>query len=564
MLSDLQIKNFAIIDDLHISFPPGLSILSGETGTGKSIILGAINLVLGGRASSDLIRTGEQEAVVEALFDLSDAPLFRRRIEAKGIVPDPSNSLLIKRLISRDGKNKVFINGSLSVLAILTDITEALLTISGQHEHQELLSPQNHLEMLDHFGGLLQERMLFREHYFRLQSLKKECEILQNRARQESERQELIQFQAREIEDAHLIPDEEEELRRERTILQNASELIRASNRIYETAYGADQSLVTELSRIVKELQGIGEIDPSLRTHCEAVNTAVAQIEDVAFSLRDYGQHLQFDPQRLEEIENRLDVLHRLKRKYGPTIADVLTFQKQILEEHERFSHASEQVEHLQAEYAALRKEVEAQAAELSRKRKKAAQELCRHVERELTSLGMKDTRFEARFTESEPPTLDDMGFDRMEFFFSPNPGEELKPLSRIASGGELSRVLLAFRHIFAREGGVATLIFDEVDAGIGGATAEVVGEKLYEIAAYHQTICITHLPQIAVYGDTHYAITKKVIQGRTRTEVRHLTADERIEEIARMLGGQEITRQTQTLAREMLQRTNTRKRNPQ
>ncbi len=560
MLTDLQIKHFAIIDDLHIAFGPGLCILSGETGAGKSIILGALNLILGGRASADLIRTGENEAVVEAIFDISANQSFQKTLEQKGVALNGSTALLVKRIISREDKNKVFINGNLSVLSILTEIAEALLTIAGQHEHQELLRPQNHLEILDGFGGLIKQRSRYRESFLTMQSLKKELEVLKAAAKQRTEREELLAYQWQEIEDAHLIPGEDDALKSEKRILQNAGELIASTHQIYEDLYSADSAVLTRISRIQKEISALERIDPALSEHRKTLDAVGVQLEDIAFSLRDYGQRLHFEPEKLEAVENRLELIRRLKKKYGETVEEILARQKALLEDREQLSRLADRATQVESDFESASHEARLLASNLSQSRRTCAETLCKELARELASLGMKDTKFGTLFNEAGAQPMDESGMDQMEFLFSPNPGEAPRPLSRIASGGELSRLMLAFKHLFARHEGVATLIFDEVDAGIGGATAEVVGQKLHEISRFHQTVCITHLPQIAVYGDTHYAISKRVTGGRTTTQVKELDPEKRVDEISRMIGGEEITQKTRTLAREMMKRAGSRK----
>ena len=555
MLTDLRIKNFAIIDDLHISFSPGLTILSGETGAGKSIIIGALNQVLGERATGDLIRTGENEAVVEALFDISGDETFSRYLATKGVSPNDT-SLLVKRIISREGKNKVIVNGDLATLGMLTVITEPLLTISGQHEHQELLRPQNHIDILDSFGGLLSLRDQYKETFQTRQHMKQELAHLRAEEIREAERKELLSFQWQEIQAAHLVPGEEEELKKEKKILQNVSKLITATQGIYDGIYGGEEAALSRLNRELRSLREITDIDPAISPHAETLESALIQLEDVAISIRDYSQKLQFDPQSLEVIESRLDALHRLKRKYGATIEEILASQDTIKEELEQISQRKDRISELEENFKAVSNKAVTQAEELSRKRKETAQTLCQEMEKELQTLGMRSTTFDAGITSSESQLLDETGMDQVEFLFSSNPGEEVRPLARIASGGELSRIMLAFKHIFAREEGISTLIFDEVDSGIGGATAEVVGKKLFEISRYYQTICITHLPQIACYGDTHYSISKKLVDSRAKTRVKVLDPKDRVAEIARMLGGTEITSKTRTLAQEMIDAT--------
>ena len=550
MLTDLKIKNFAIIDDLHISLTSGFTILSGETGAGKSIIIGALNLILGSRGFVDQIRTGENEAIVEAFFDISNNRTFKEFLETKGLTSD-GEALLVKRILSREGKSKILINGSLATLGMLTDIMEPLLNISGQHEHQELLRPQNHIDILDSFGDLITLRNQYSEIFRTKEQIKQELETLKAKKSREAERKELLTFEWREIEEAHLIPGEVERLKQEKTIIQNAELLMKTSQEIYESLYGGDQAILSHLNRNVRELKGITAVDPKLAPLSQTLNGIIIQLEDLAISLRDYSKKILFDPQALEETDNRLETIHRLKRKYGATIEGVFEYQKKIKTELETIALHDNRLQLLEKNLEEARQEASEKALALSQKRKEIALKLGKKMEEELTTLGMSNTRFFVNIIPSE--SLYEKGMDHVEFLISPNPGEELRPLARVASGGELSRVMLAFKHIFAQEESVSTLIFDEVDSGIGGATAEVVGQKLFDISKYYQTICITHLPQIACFGENHYSISKKVEGGRTKTKVTRLKNKDQVEEIARMLGGTEITTQTRTLAREMI-----------
>lgn len=551
MLTELQIRNFAIIDDLLISFTPGLTILSGETGAGKSIIIGALNLLLGGRAGTDLIRTGEEEATVEAAFQLSSRGAMQARLAASGINSD-ATALVIKRVLSREGRNKVFLNGSLATLSTLTELSESLLAISGQHEHQALLQPQNHIDLLDTYGDLTALRNDYRATYQEAQRLQAEKARLTSAKERDAERVELLGFQIREIEGASLRPGEDEELGKEKGLLQNAAQLLQASQHAYETLYGRDEAIISRLGREVRALTEAAAIDARLVPHAQTVQASMLQLEDVALGLRQYAQKVTFDPARLEEIDARLDTIHRLKKKYGGSISTILEFHGRAKAELAQVTQKDDLIQRTQALYEAARAEMTVKAGLLSQRRKEVAGLLQSKIEQELASLGMKQTKFEVALHPSEAP--DERGRDQVEFLFSPNPGEDLRPLARIASGGELSRVMLAFKHLFAREEEVATLVFDEVDSGIGGATADIVGRKLCEIAKYHQTICITHLPQIACYGDRHFSISKEVIGGRTRTTVQPLSAESRVEEIARMLAGSEISTKSRTLAKEMIE----------
>jgi len=564
VLTELHIKNFAIIDQLTISFPRGLTILSGETGAGKSIIIGALNLLLGGRASADLIRSSEEEASVKAIFDISHRSSLAQRLTDWGMeVGD--DSLLIRRIISRSGKGKTFIGNHLATINMLGNLGEELINISGQHEHQLLLKPDQHLEIVDAFGELMPLRNSYASHFHQLLSLTRELNALIQAKQRRGERIELLRFQIKEITDANLHPGEEEQLREERSILNSSEKLFQTTKKAYETIYADKGSVLEQLKNALRELKEPSQIDARLSPLFSTLESSVFQVEDLALSLRDYYQKIEFDPGRLEEIESRLAEIHALKKKYGETIEKILAYREKAESELKELTESGEKIEELKGAQEKLDKETLELALRLSQERKKSAAVLKEKVEKELASLGMKKTVFEVKAAGASAKgegreniiignhSLHEKGMDDLEFLISPNPGEELKPLSRIASGGELSRIILALKRIIAQEEEVSTLIFDEVDAGIGGATAEVVGRKLKEISRRHQVLCITHLPQIACFADTHYSITKETRKGRTFTLLKKLESEARIEELSRMLGGKEITIKTREHAREML-----------
>jgi DNA repair protein RecN (Recombination protein N) len=563
MLSELHIKNFAIIDQLTISFPRGFTILSGETGAGKSIIIGALTLLMGGRASADLIRSAEEEASVEAIFYISHSPFLAQKLAEWGVEGD--DSLLLRRAISRSGKGKAFIGSHLVTVTMLGNLGEELINISGQHEHQLLLKPDQHLEIVDEFGGLLPLRNTYTSTFHQLTSLTRELNALIQAKERREERIELLRFQIKEITDANLHPGEEEQLREERGILNSSEKLFQTTKKAYETIYADKGSVLEQLKNALRELKEPSQIDARLFPLFTTLESSVFQVEDLALSLRDYYQRIEFDPKRLDEIESRLAEIHALKKKYGETVEKVIASRDRAEHELKELTESGEKIEELKGAQEKLNKETLELARRLSQERKKAAAALKEKVEKELASLGMKKTVFEVKAVGASAKgegrenividnhSLHEKGMDDLEFFISPNPGEELKPLSRIASGGELSRIILALKRIIAQEEEVSTLIFDEVDAGIGGATAEVVGRKLKEISRRHQVLCITHLPQIACFADTHYSIIKETRKGRTFTLLKKLNEVEKVEELSRMLGGREITTKTREHAREML-----------
>jgi DNA repair protein RecN (Recombination protein N) len=563
MLVHLAITDFAIIKHLDLSLREGLTILSGETGAGKSIVINAINLILGGRSSADLIRTGCSEAVVEGLFALPEDPDLAGLLTDAGIRFD--GELLIKRIISREDRNKIFINGALATLQTLSRLGPRLISIAGQYAHQLLLRPENHLYLLDSFSGLDEERRklgaLFDEH----RSMKEEAASLEATIRSQRDREELARFQVQEIDMAGPMPGEADLLEEERRRLVHAEELLEIASSGYQTLYESEDGVLSSVAVCLRALEKGARIAPELAAARDSLVEIEARIEDVSFALRDFRESVEIDPQRLDQVVERLELLKGLKRKYGGTIEAVLRFKESLVSQISDLDATVQDLNRLNGRLKEAESELLKRAAALSRRRQAGAEAFRRAVEAELRQLHMKETRFRVRFRDperrdagGEGPSMGDMGpdgLDRIEFLISPNPGEELRPLSRIASGGELSRVMLAIRTILSRTASVETVIFDEVDAGISGATAEVVGEKIASLAAYHQIVCITHLPQIASQGDAHFVVKKEVAQGRTQAAIAELDPDARVGEIARLLGGRDITPRALAHAREMLER---------
>ena len=554
MLQELRIKNFAIIDELDLSFSKGFNILTGETGAGKSIILNAVQLLLGDRASEELIRSSEEEASVEALFDISENREVKGRIQEKGqrlSGVEEKDSLLVRRVVSRSGRGKAFINGNLATLGMLSEIGEELLSIYGQHEHQSLQRVDTHIDILDEFGELMELREEFQNLFQRFTSLSQELERIRGEKERREKERELKAFQSKEIEKAGIRIGEEEALKEEKKVLAHAKKLTDFANASEEVLYSTEGSAIERIQSVLHQGKEMAMIDPSLSPIFKNLDGALIQLEEVALALRDYSKRIEVNPGRLEEIEIRLEEIDRLKRKYGSTEADILRFKEEVDETLSSFTSDEERLSRLVGEIGPLREEMTQRAQKLSRERKRVASELKRSVEKELATLGMKKTTFQVRI---EDQALSHKGKDRIEFLISPNIGEEVKPLAKIASGGELSRIMLAMKRILAIIGGRQVLIFDEVDAGIGGAIAEVVGRKLRELSKHHQVICVTHLPQIACFADRHHSVKKEVKSGRTVTVVDPLEKDARVEEIARMLGGVKVTEKTRAHAQEMME----------
>ena len=563
MLKELSIRNFAIIDDLHIDFLDGLTILSGETGAGKSIILNAVNLLLGSRVSAELVRTGAESAELEALFQISTTSNVARIMSANGY--DPAEGLLIRRLISRSDNNRVYVNGRLATLGLLTTITENLASISGQHAHQGLLKEDQHLLILDQFGGLMKQRRQVYDLYHQILPLIDKLNRLEASRKRQGEQRELLEFQRKDITAADLTPGEDEALEQERLRLKNAEALYQTVYSSIEALYGASGSVIERLLEVKKNLTTAGKIDSQLKTTAESLASASYQIEDLTDELRAHLNLIQMDDQRLETVEERLDTLNKLKRKYGGSLEAVFSQLETIEDELSKVENISRQIREVEENLAKLHDQLTRRVLELAQKRAQAAKKLAVKVVAELGSLKMSQTEFQAllqpiatdektnSYLTAKESAISETGIDRATFMIAPNPGEELKPLAGIASGGELSRVVLALKAILAETDAVETIVFDEVDAGIGGGTAEVVGRKLSDLARHHQVICITHLPQIAKFGEHHFSISKHVNDGRTLTAIQPLNKEDRTREIARMLGGEKITQTTLDHARELL-----------
>ncbi|MFH1122814.1 MAG: DNA repair protein RecN [Pseudomonadota bacterium] len=561
MLLQLTIADFAIISHLEIHFKPGLNILTGETGAGKSIIINAVNLILGGRASADLIRSGSDEAKVDALFSLPQNPAIHALLSELGL--PFQGELVIKRHISREGRNRIMINGSLATLQMLSRVGIALISISGQHEHQVLLKPDNHITLLDDFGGLTHERLGLNAAFAAFQSRKEVRDSLSKEIRESEEKQDLARFQVDEIEKADLKEGEDSLLLEEKRRLQYAEQLIQTVGEAYQILYEKEGAVLSELSLGIKMIEKGAEVDKRLKTLLETLHSARIGIDETALELRDIQRTIMIDPRRLEEVEERLQLINRLKRKYGSSLDEIRNFKERVSKIVDNLDLKREELKTIQQRIEAMKKEIIAMADLLSKKRKGVAHEFEEAVKQELDLLEMAGTRFEGRFVQDMAPdqgqpdekmkAIKADGYDRVEFMLSPNIGEALKPLSKIASGGELSRIMLALKTILARTASVETLVFDEVDSGIGGATAEVVGEKLRSLSRYHQILCITHLPQIAGKGATHFLVEKRVIESRTRTIISELGTEERVMEIARLLGGKRISQKAMAHAKEML-----------
>ena len=556
MLTELSIRNFAIIDEMKVSFTDGLNVITGETGAGKSIIVGAVSLLLGDRASADMIRSFEESATVEALFDIGEKDELKKKVRQMGF--HVGKELILKRIVSRTGKNRVYIDGQLATLGMLSAISESLINICGQHEHQVILNADNHIDIIDEFGDLLPIRLEYADMYGQYLSLKEKIGQSLSVKRTRGEREELLRFQFKEIDDAGISAGEDAALLEKKKVLNNVQRLMDYAAGAHDVLYGRAGSVLEELRGAIASIREIKKIDTGLRLSDGDLDATYYQLEEIALALRDYMKNLSYDPARLETIDDRLDLLGRLKRKYGRTLEEVSQKRLQIEEELKAIASVDDEIEKMSKDFEALSPTLLEKARDLSKRRRDTASVLKKAIEGEIHSLRMENAAFEVTFKTPEghqgSASFNPRGIDEVEFFLATNVGESLKPLNRIASGGELSRIMLALKNVLAMTGSVGTIIFDEVDSGIGGATAEDVGKKLKGVAKHHQILCITHLPQIACFGDRHYRVVKTVSGERTIASVDVLSDKDRLDEIARMLGGTELTKKTREHAREMLE----------
>jgi DNA repair protein RecN (Recombination protein N) len=588
MLTTLRIKNFALVSDLTLELQPGCNVITGETGAGKSIIIGALNLVLGERADRSLIRTGEESCSVEAVFDVTELHVNRRGapasgparrgdglkhagteagapsllgkfLEDNGLEPCEENQLVLKRAFTAAGTNRQFVNGSPTTLATLAAIGESLVDIHGPHDHQSLLHPAKQLAILDAFGGLETEREAFGELVRRRAALENDKSALIVDEKTYTQQLDLLRFQVNEITTARLQPDEEARVESEFNRASNAAKLLQLSHAALDALSENDNSLLTQAGAIGRTLQELQRVDAGAANLVELHSRAAGGLRELQAELSRYAEKVDVDPARLAELEDRLNLIHSLKRKYGASLAEVIAFGDEVKQKLAQLESRDAELARLNASLGKLNAEILDAGNKLSTARKKVIPQLAKAVGKQLEDLGFKQSMFDVAIstircgeTPSSPEFSDKQsmgltesrstsssGFDEIEFQFAPNPGEPAKPLRAIASSGEMARVMLALKTVLAAEDEIPVLIFDEVDANVGGETANTVGEKMKQIAAKRQVLCITHLPQVAAPADAHYVVTKQVKNGRTISEIELLGKKERVTELARMLGGQ-------------------------
>lgn len=552
MLTDLIIKNFAIIESLHASFGPGFNVLSGETGAGKSIIIDAVNLLLGGRARGDVIRTGADDATVEAIFDVSNSPSTVSRLEGAGLAS--GEECIVRRILSRSGKNKIFINGSVVPLSQLKELTGDLVNIYGQNEHQHLQRSETHLALLDGFAALTSDLHAYQAAYREYRELQQRLERLDVHERERQQRLDMLRFQYQELTAAELTPGEDDELERERSLLIHAEKLTAATQGGYEQLYGGSSTAVEAVAAVADRLESLSGVDSRLDTLAERLRDHQYGLEDIATQLQRYSEQLEFEPQRQQQVEERLAVLAGLKRKYAPDLTDMLAYLSDISQEIESLANFDQHRDELSRQVGQKRNELNRLGDHLSKRRRQAADDLAVRVEAELSDLAMPKARFRVHFQILDEPSSD--GLENVEFYLAANVGEDEQPLAKVASGGELSRIMLALKRCSPTGDGVGTLIFDEVDAGIGGEAATAVGEKIGRLGRNFQVLCVTHLPQVAAFSDHHFNVQKEERGGRTTTRLVLLDDQSRVSETARMLGGLHAGEQALTHARELIEKS--------
>lgn len=553
MLSLLHIENIAIIQSADITFDPGFNVLTGETGAGKSIVIDAIGAVLGERTSRELIRTGAKNALVSAVFT---GTLPTEWLEENGF-PTPDGELMLHREIYGDGRNICRVNGRPMTVAQLRQLGRQLLNIHGQHDGQQLLDPECHLGYLDRFGKTQPLLERYRQAYGEMAALRKQISALEMDEAERSRRVDTLEYQIRELERADLKPGEDEELDARKTLLRSAGKLMEAIQEAQFALLGGEDSrgacdLIAEAEGAVRSVAKLG---PQLAELGEKLTALRYAADDAAETVRDFGDAFDFSPDELDRLESRLDVIYRLKKKYGSTVEEMLEYLDRCRRELEQMQDADDTIQRLETELARAREKARKLAEELSKARKAASLSLQSRIQDELRQLDMPKVRFETEFQESSAQDgMDETGMDQVQFLMSANLGEALKPIQKVASGGELARIMLALKNVLAQDDGVGSLIFDEVDTGVSGRAAQKVAEKMADVAGYKQVLCVTHLPQIAAMADTHFSVEKGERDGRTYTRVERLDEQGRVEELARLIGGAAVTPALIKSARELLQ----------
>lgn len=565
MLKTLQIKDYALIENINIEFNMGLNIITGETGAGKSILIGAMGLLLGERASTEIVRKGTQKSIVEGIFDAGSNHKIKDLLTENEVEFWPE--LIVRREVSLKGSNRCFVNDTPVPLTVIKELGYLLVDLHGQHEHQSLLRKETHIEMLDDFAELGNELIEFGNWNKELKAKLAELGDLRKRERLLREKKELYEFQIKEIDAVNPQVGEEEELESQLNILENSERLLQLTTEIFSQLYESDNSVFDQLGEIKSKIEDLSEIDPAFNEKLEETNNALTQLNDVADFMRSYKDQIDLESEQLKEIRDRLGSFMQLKKKYGGSIESVIEHRRKIGEEFELAESFDDRLKQLEIELNEKRTKAGQSALKLSKKRKKVAKEIKIGVEESLKYLGISESNFEVKFSTETADDSDDnfviaennklkftgRGIDKIEFYLSTNVGEDLKPLQKVASGGEISRIMLSLKMILAKNDKLPLLIFDEIDTGVSGRIAQKVGQTLKDLSNHHQIIAITHLPQIAGLADTHYFVLKQEKENRSFTSIKKLTEEQRINEVAKLLGGETITEANLKSAKELM-----------
>lgn len=537
MLQTLRIQNYALIDEIEVEFGEGLNVLTGETGAGKSIVVGALNLVLGARASAETLREGAQRATIDAVFRIPRPSRRLARLLEEHAIELDGDELLLSRMISAEGRSRAYASGNLVTVSVLSDIGDELVDLHGQHEHQSLLRRERQLDLLDAFGGVEKNADEVREQVQRLRAISKDLEALQSDDRERARRVDFLRFEVDEIDKAKLVPGEESEVRGRLNLINNSEKIFTLASRAYALLFESQEGTpaLDALNAAARDLDELAATDPRFESISVQLGNVRSETEAIVEELRAYTEELEFDPAELDALNTRLSLIRDLGRKYGETVDAILAYRDRALSEVDSYENRDRRITELEAERTSIENQANGTAKALSKARRSAARKLDRQVTSTLQELGMEGGRFSTNF---EDTALSADGIDRVEFFLAANPGERLRPLRQVASGGEISRIMLALKAVFAGADKIPTLVFDEIDAGVGGAVATKVSGKLRELAQSHQTICVTHLPQIAAAARTHYYLSKSAWKGKTATQVTLVEDEARVEEVARLLDG--------------------------
>ena len=566
MLRSLYVRDYALIKELDVEFGSGLNIITGETGAGKSILIGALNMILGERANTDVVRQDAKKAIIEGIFDDANTDRIRALLEEAEVDTDPLPRIILRRQITDRG-SRGFINDTPATLDVIREVASELIDLHGQHEHQSLLHNETHRRTLDSFGGLSGLTQHYRRQYDRVAELVSRRNELAARERELRQQKELYEFQIREIDDVNPQEGEEDELHAERRVLENAEQLYASTSGLYEMLYESENAVHDQIVVARNELQDLSRIDDTFEEQLEEIKSAQIIISELASFLQDYNAHIEFDPDRLNEIRERMAELERVKRKYGGSLEAVIEHRQEIGEQYELAEDFEGNIERLDREIQDAQDRLSDAAHRLSAKRREVGERIEEAIVRELADLGMPDSQFEVRFKNETDPEgwihargdgdtryrAFTNGMDRIEFFISTNIGVDPMPLADVASGGEISRIMLALKQILAKSERLPILVFDEIDTGISGDMARKVGDSMHDLARYHQIIVITHLPQIAALGDVHFKVEKVVEDDRTKTVIRRLDEEEQAAQVATLISGADITDAALENARELM-----------